>query len=229
MIRKWTPQALSAILRRMTLQDALVWVDLEMTGLSMEKDKIIEVAVVLTDGQLKQIIPGPNLVIQQPKHLLDGMDAWCTKQHGKSGLTAAVLASTTSTKQAETAILDFVKQHVPEPRTAVLAGNSVHVDRMFLLQEMPCLLDHLHYRIVGIISISFSIYYIWNMVDVSSIKELAKRWYPDIANNLPPKPTSHRYVFSYRFIHFSSALDDILSSIEELKYYRKTMFKQPNE
>ncbi|KAJ3333605.1 Oligoribonuclease, mitochondrial, partial [Kappamyces sp. JEL0680] len=142
----------------------------------------------------------PNIIIHQPKELLDSMDAWCTKHHGQSGLTAQVLGSKTSLKDAEEQVLAFIKQHIPEPREGILAGNSVHVDRQFLCQDMPRIVEHLHYRII----------------DVSTIKELAKRWSSDILSQMPPKRATHR------------ALDDIIESIQELEFYKKHLFNESN-
>ncbi|KAJ3272199.1 Oligoribonuclease, mitochondrial [Terramyces sp. JEL0728] len=177
------------------LKNPLVWIDLEMTGLDLKKDRIIELACIITDGELSQVIKGPEIIINQPESLMNSMDEWCTEHHGKSGLTKAVLESKTSTREAEDRLLAFIKEHIPKAKEGVLAGNSIHVDRQFLYQEMPRVTDYLHYRIV----------------DVSTVKELSKRWYPD----LPPlkKALSHR------------ALEDILESIKELEYYRKTVFK----
>ena len=167
-----------------------------MTGLNLSKDEIIEVACILTDANLSHVIKGPNLVINAPLNIMNSMDEWCTKHHAASGLTEKVLASTTTCQEAQEIILEFLKKHVPEPKKAILAGNSVHVDRQFLCKHMPTLIDYLHYRIV----------------DVSTIKELAAAWYPDI--NVPKKKMTHR------------ALDDIEESIKELKFYRKTIFKK---
>ncbi|KAI8813745.1 ribonuclease H-like domain-containing protein [Cladochytrium replicatum] len=168
-----------------------------MTGLDIDRDHIIEIACLLTDGKLKQVIKGPHIVIHQPKRVLDGMDEWCTKHHGKSGLTEAVLASTVTTAQAEQTVLEFIKQYVQKPRVAVLAGNSVHMDLVFLRREMPSVVEHLHYRIV----------------DVSSVKEMCRRFAPLLLANSPQKNLSHR------------ALDDILESIEELRYFSKHLFE----
>ncbi|KAJ3016896.1 hypothetical protein HKX48_003809 [Thoreauomyces humboldtii] len=179
-------------------QDPLVWIDLEMTGLDLAKDQIIEIAVIITDGNLNVIAEGPELVIRAEKQLLDGMDAWCTTHHGESGLTAASLASPHTTQSAESAVLAFIRKHVPTARLAPMAGNSIHVDKTFLQKEMPNIVNHLHYRIV----------------DVSTIKECVKRWLPRIADEAPSKEFSHR------------ALDDIRESIEELKYYRRVAFVQ---
>ena len=176
--------------------DRLVWMDLEMTGLDPERERIIEMATIITDGNLEIIAEGPELVIHQPDSLLAQMDAWNTTQHGRSGLTDKVRASTTSEAEAEQQTLAFIREHC-EARTAPLAGNSVHHDRRFLCRYMPHLVEHLHYRIV----------------DVSTIKELAARWHPKIHDGSPEKSESHR------------ALDDIRGSIEELRYYRETLFR----
>ncbi|RKP08901.1 ribonuclease H-like domain-containing protein [Thamnocephalis sphaerospora] len=172
---------------------------IRMTGLDASKDCIIEIAVLITDGDLNIVAEGPELIINQPKALMDGMDAWCREHHGSSGLTAAVLASTITMAEAERAVLDFVQQYVPDARTAPLAGNSVHADRVFLRKDMPRLEAHLHYR----------------NVDVSTIKELVRRWYPAIFQTAPKKKCSHR------------ALDDIKESLKELEFYRKACFVAP--
>jgi oligoribonuclease len=145
-----------------------------MTGLDLKKDHIIEIAVIITDGHLNIIAEGPNLIIHQPKSLLDSMDSWCQQHHGESGLTKAVLESKLTMSEAEQQILDFIKQYIPTPKIAPLAGNSVYVDRLFLRKDMPILESYLHYRIV----------------DVSSIKELIKRWYPNLS--IPKKQEQHR-------------------------------------
>ncbi|RKP13387.1 REX2, RNA exonuclease 2 [Piptocephalis cylindrospora] len=184
-------------MRAQLLQQPLLWIDCEMTGLNLNKDKIIEIAAILTNGALSTTVEGPSVIIQQPKSLLDGMDEWCTEHHGQSGLTSAVLSSKTTTVQAEDQLITFLQAHtLPEDRV-VLAGNSVHVDRQFLQQEMPRLMGMLHYRII----------------DVSTIKEVASRWYTRAEISPPKKGMSHR------------ALDDILESIQELKYYRSTIFR----
>ena len=180
----------------MAKQDAapLVWVDLEMSGLDPKQHHILEAAVVITDGELEVIAEGPNLIIHQHQDVLDAMDEWCTTHHAQSGLTAAVQASQISLAQAEAQLLAFITQHCPSGASP-LCGNSIGQDRRFLVEYMPALDAHLHYRIV----------------DVSSIKELARRWYPEVS--APPKKESHR------------ALDDILESIEELRFYRKQLFR----
>ncbi|KAG0222891.1 Oligoribonuclease, mitochondrial [Mortierella sp. GBA43] len=172
---------------------SLVWIDCEMTGLE-DTDKLIEIAVLITDDDLNI---GPNLIIHQPKEFMENMGEWCTQHHGASGLTAAVIASKITTEQACDQVLQFIKQHIPEPRKGVLAGNSVHADKEFLSREMRPIVDHLHYRII----------------DVSTVKELGRRWYPKEFQKAPRKKGSHR------------ALDDIKESISELAYYRSALFK----
>ncbi|XP_062894534.1 small fragment nuclease [Mobula hypostoma] len=189
--------------RRLTTVEAqdmakrMVWVDLEMTGLDIEKDKIIEMACIITDAELNILAEGPHLIVNQPNELLDGMSEWCAQHHGKSGLTQAVRDSKISLQQAEYEFLSFVRQHTP-PGLCPLAGNSVHADKKFLDKYMPQFMKHLHYRII----------------DVSTIKELCRRWYPDKYEDAPKKKASHR------------ALDDIRESIKELQFYRKHIFKE---
>ncbi|THH01340.1 hypothetical protein EW026_g1347 [Hermanssonia centrifuga] len=182
----------------------LVWIDCEMTGLNPKTDKILEIAVLITNGNLDLVDPGLQFVINTEKAVLDRMDEWCTNQHGKSGLTQACLSSTHSTEFVSKQVLDYIKKWVPEQRVAVLAGNSVHADRAFLAEEMPQVLDWLHYRIV----------------DVSSIKELCRRWFP---TRLPPK---HIFVNDGAVSH--RALDDIRGSIRELQWYRRNIFTTPD-
>ncbi|XP_020613985.1 oligoribonuclease, mitochondrial-like [Orbicella faveolata] len=174
----------------------LIWVDLEMTGLNIETCHIIEMACLITDENLNIVAEGPDLVIHQPDRALEVMDDWCTKHHGESGLTAAVRASKISLSQAEQTFLDFVKEHTPA-KQCPLAGNSVHADKKFLDKYMPQFMDHLHYRIV----------------DVSTIKELCRRWYPKTYQQVPRKKGQHR------------ALEDIKESITELRFYKRTIFK----
>ncbi|WP_336028814.1 oligoribonuclease [Geodermatophilus sp. FMUSA9-8] len=174
----------------------LVWIDCEMTGLDLGRDKLIEVAVVVTDSELNVLDPGLDLVISADDADLEGMADVVTEMHAKSGLTEAVRASTLTVAEAEQQVLAYVKRWVPERRTAPLCGNSIGTDRGFLARDMPELDDHLHYR----------------MVDVSSIKELARRWFPRVYFAQPPKGLAHR------------ALADIIESIRELAYYRRTLF-----
>ncbi len=174
----------------------LVWMDLEMSGLDPDHCAILEIATIITDAELGIIAEGPDLVIHQSDAVLDAMDEWCTQHHGDSGLTAAVKASTVSLVDAEAQTLAFIDQHCG-PRQAPLCGNTIWQDRRFLLRHMPTLEAHLHYR----------------LVDVSTIKELARRWYPKL--EAPKKSESHR------------ALDDIRESIAELRFYRERLFVAP--
>ncbi|SDY80663.1 oligoribonuclease [Modestobacter sp. DSM 44400] len=174
----------------------LVWIDCEMTGLDITRDKLIEVAVVVTDSQLNVLDPGLDVIIHADDADLEGMDDVVTAMHAKSGLTEAVRASTVTLDDAAEQVLAYVQRFVPERRTAPLCGNSIGTDRGFLARDMPVLDDHLHYR----------------MIDVSSIKELARRWFPRVYFAQPPKGLAHR------------ALADILESIRELAYYRQTLF-----
>jgi oligoribonuclease len=172
----------------------MVWIDLEMSGLDPEQHHILEAAVIITDAELRVIAEGPNLIIHQEQSVLDAMDDWCTSHHGESGLTAAVQASALGLAEAEEQLLAFVAEHCAAG-VAPLCGNSIGQDKRFLVRYMPRLDAHLHYRVV----------------DVSSIKELARRWYPELSP--PPKKETHR------------ALDDILESIEELRFYRRSVFR----
>ncbi len=175
----------------------LVWMDLEMSGLDPKTCVVLEIATLVTDKDLNLIEQGPALVIHQPDSILNGMDEWNTKHHGESGLTRAVKDSQTTLEQAEQQTLDFITRHC-KPKTSPLCGNTIYQDRRFLIEYMPKLEGYLHYR----------------LVDVSTIKELVKRWYgPQFQS--PQKKQKHK------------ALDDILETIEELKFYRKTVFKQP--
>ncbi|KAM3920813.1 oligoribonuclease, mitochondrial [Leptodactylus fuscus] len=179
------------------MEQRMVWVDLEMTGLDINKDEIIEMACLITDSDLNILAEGPNLIIKQPDELLDSMSNWCKEHHGKSGLTQAVRDSKISLAQAEYEFLSFIRKHTP-PGVCPLAGNSVHVDKQFLSKYMPQFMRHLHYRII----------------DVSTVKELCRRWYPVEYECAPKKAASHR------------ALDDIRESIKELQFYRQSIFKK---
>jgi oligoribonuclease len=180
----------------MASSDVLVWLDMEMTGLDPERERIIEIATILTDGQLTEIAVGPELVIHQDDAILAQMDDWNTKHHGGSGLTQRVKESTISDADAEAQTLAFINAHVGAKDRPVLAGNSIHQDRRFIRRYMPGLEKRLHYR----------------MVDVSTIKELARRWFPQVIAKQPQKKDTHR------------ALDDIRESIDELRYYRSHVF-----
>jgi oligoribonuclease len=181
------------------VSDLLVWMDLEMTGLDPEKERIIEVAIIVTAGDLTIVAEGPDLVIHQPEEILAAMDDWNRTHHGQSGLTDRVRASTVTDATAERDILSFLDAHVPTTSRPVLAGNSIHQDRRFIRRYFPTLDRRLHYR----------------MVDVSTVKELARRWYPGIMEARPAKNETHR------------ALDDVRESIEELRFYRQVIFKPP--
>jgi oligoribonuclease len=172
---------------------------MEMTGLDAERERIIEMATILTDGQLAEIAVGPDLVIHQPDDILAAMDDWNQKHHGGSGLIERVKASTISVADAEAQTIAFINEHVSAKERPVLAGNSIHQDRRFIRRYMPALEKRLHYR----------------MVDVSTIKELGRRWYPQLVAKQPVKNESHR------------ALDDIRESIEELRYYKQHLFVTP--
>jgi len=172
----------------------LIWIDLEMTGLDTENDVIIEIATIVTDKDLNVLGLGPMLAIHQPDALLDGMDEWNTRQHGQSGLTERVRNSTTSMAEAEQATIEFLQQFI-DAGTSPMCGNSICQDRRFLSREMPELEKFFHYR----------------NLDVSSVKEIAKRWRPELLKGFK-KQGSHL------------AMDDIKDSIAELSYYRKVFF-----
>ena len=176
--------------------DRLVWADCEMTGLDLRRDALIEIAVLVTDSELRVLDEGVDIVITAPDELLAGMQPVVREMHAHSGLTEAVRASTTTVAEAEQQVLDYLRKHVPEARTVPLCGNSIATDRAFLARDMPELDAFLHYR----------------MVDVSSIKELCRRWYPRVYFSQPQKGLAHR------------ALADVKESIRELRYYRSTVF-----
>ena len=178
------------------MADLLVWIDCEMTGLDLGKDALIEVAALVTGPDLNVLGEGIDLVIHADDAALDAMPEVVREMHAKSGLTDEVRRSTVTMAEAEAAVLAYIKQFVPNPRTAPLCGNSIATDRGFLARDMPALDDFLHYR----------------MIDVSSIKELARRWYPRVYFGQPQKGLAHR------------ALADIRESIRELEYYRRTVF-----
>jgi len=176
--------------------DHLVWIDCEMTGLDLGKDALIEIAALVTDANLTVLGDGVDVVIHADDTALDGMPDVVREMHAKSGLTEEVRRSTVSLADAEAQVLEYVRTYVPDPRTAPLAGNSIATDRGFIARDMLELDAHLHYR----------------MVDVSSIKELCRRWFPRIYYAQPEKGLAHR------------ALADIQESIRELEYYRRTAF-----
>ena len=173
-----------------------MWIDCEMTGLDLGSDKLIEIAVLVTDGDLNVLGDGVDVVIHADDDALSGMIDVVARMHSRSGLIDEVRASTVDVATAEAMALDYIRSHVKQPKTAPLAGNSIATDRGFIARDMPALDDFLHYR----------------MIDVSSIKELCRRWYPKIYYGQPEKGLSHR------------ALADIQESIRELKYYRRTAF-----
>ncbi|KAK0628122.1 ribonuclease H-like domain-containing protein [Bombardia bombarda] len=178
---------------------ALVWIDCEMTGLNPDSDAIIEIFCLISDDQLKLLEPvGLGIIVHQPKERLDAMGDWCIRQHAKTGLTAAAIQSTVTPEQAANELLAYIQTWVPRPHTALLAGNTVHADKAFLRKEpYKKVIDHLHYRIL----------------DVSSLKETALRWCPDIAAAAPAKEKKHR------------AMQDILESLQEADYYKSAIFQ----
>ncbi|TVY64163.1 Oligoribonuclease [Lachnellula suecica] len=180
----------------------LVWIDCEMTGLDVDNDVIIEIFCIITNGNLDVLDQeGWGAVVHQTKEIMDKMDEWCTKTHGENGLTAAVLSSTTSPEKAAADLLAYIKRFVPEPKRALLAGNTVHADKAFLRKEpYKQVHDHLSHRIL----------------DVSTLKEAAKRWSAlDILVGVPKKKLLHQ------------AKADILESIEEARYYKEAIFQKP--
>ncbi len=177
--------------------DRLVWIDCEMTGLDLSHDLLLEVACVVTDGELNEVGDGIDLVITAPEQALREMDPVVVAMHAESQLDKAVLASSLSVEEAQQQVLAFIREHVPEARKAPLCGNSIATDRGFLARDMAELDAYLHYR----------------MIDVSSVKELARRWYPRAYYASPTKNGGHR------------ALADIRESIQELRYYREAIFR----
>ncbi|WP_066363408.1 oligoribonuclease [Herbidospora mongoliensis] len=177
------------------MNDLLVWIDCEMTGLDLGRDALVEVACVITDGELNQLDQGVDVVIKPPPESLEQMSEIVRTMHTASGLLEA-LAGGVTLGEAEAIVLDYIRSHLPEAKKAPLCGNSIATDRSFLARDMPVVDNHLHYR----------------MIDVSSIKELARRWYPRVYFASPEKQGGHR------------ALADITESIRELRYYRATVF-----
>lgn len=176
----------------------LIWIDLEMTGLDPEHDRIIEVATIVTDSNLDVLAEGPTLAVNQPTALLDSMDSWNTRQHGQSGLTERVRNSVINEEQAEEATIRFLEKYVPSG-TSPMCGNSICQDRRFLARWMPRLEAYFHYR----------------QIDVSSLKELARRWAPDVADSV--RKSGHHL-----------AMEDIKDSIEELRHYRRYFLRMPS-
>ena len=179
----------------MAVSELLVWVDCEMTGLDLARDELVEVAVLVTDAQLQILGEGVDVVIKPSTAAIDQMDEFVRNMHSSSGLITALDAGLPM-RVAEERVLEYVRQFVPEPRKAPLAGNTIHTDRAFLARDMPEFEGYLHYR----------------NVDVSSVKELVRRWYPKVRQDRPQKQGLHR------------ALDDIRDSIDELRYYRERVF-----
>jgi len=171
--------------------------DLEMTGLDHTRDLIVEIATIVTDDELRVVAEGPDLVIHAEDAALEAMDPVVVDMHTRSGLLPAIRESKVTLDEAGRATYDFIRAHVPEPRTVPLCGNSIGTDRRFLARFYPEIEDYLHYR----------------SVDVSTLKELARRWYPEALTNAPKKARGHR------------ALDDIRESLDELRYYRTQLFR----
>jgi oligoribonuclease len=180
-----------------TADDRLVWIDLEMTGLDVDRDVIVEIACIVTDSSLQSLDEGIQLVVHQDAGTLARMDDFVRNMHTKSGLLPEIEASPIDLDAAQEQVLAYVRAHVPEARSSPLCGNSIGMDRRFLARYMPALDEFLHYR----------------SIDVSSLKELCRRWYPEIYRGRPGKAEQHR------------ALGDISESIEELRYYRAHMLR----
>jgi oligoribonuclease len=176
--------------------DPLVWIDLEMTGLDVERDVIVEIACVVTNSALDLLDDGLDIVVHQPPEVLAGMEDVVRRMHTKSGLLDEIAESTVSLADAGAQVLDYVRSHVPEPGKAPMCGNSIGMDRRFLDRQLPELDRWLHYR----------------SIDVSSLKELCRRWYPAAYKQRPAKSEQHR------------ALGDIVESVHELRYYRDAIF-----
>jgi len=198
-IYPWAASRYRARVAAPTDDDRLVWVDLEMTGLEPERDVIVEIACIVTDAQLDPLDQGVQLVVHADPGALAGMSDFVREMHRKSGLLPEIEASSTDVAQAQATALTYVKQHVPTPSSAPLCGNSIGTDRRFLAQYMRELDDYLHYR----------------SIDVSSLKELCRRWYPAVYRKRPGKAEHHR------------ALDDIRESIQELRFYRENLLVAP--
>ena len=174
----------------------LAWMDLEMTGLDPDVDVIVEIATLVTDDDLEVVAEGPDLVVHQPPEVLDRMDDFVRNMHTRSGLLDAIAASTTTLEEAGATTLEFLRAHIPEAASVPLCGNSIGTDRRFLARHLPDIEGFLHYR----------------SVDVSTIKELARRWHPEAVKSAPEKAGGHR------------AMDDIRESVAELRHYRAALF-----
>jgi oligoribonuclease len=182
------------------VDDRLVWMDLEMTGLDLQRHRIVEIAVLVTDANLDVLADGLDLVVHQPADALAAMDDFVRKMHTKSGLLSEIEQSSLTLDAAGKQTLEYIRRFVPEPGTAPLCGNSIGVDRRFLDRYLPDLDRYLHYR----------------SIDVSSLKELCRRWYPQEYKKRPSKTEAHR------------ALDDITESVAELRYYREAIMRPPD-
>ena len=180
--------------------DRLAWLDLEMTGLDVARHVIVELAVLVTDADLEPLDDGLDVVIHQPRDALTQMDDYVREMHTRSGLLPAIEASDVTLEQAGARAIEYLRSHVASG-VAPMCGNSIGVDRRFLHSQLPVLDEYLHYR----------------SIDVSSLKELCRRWYPDVYRKRPGKKETHR------------ALDDVLESIAELRYYRETILRPPTE
>lgn len=191
------PPPPSQLTQQLTLMSLLIIFMFFFSGLDLEKDHILQIACIVTDGSLEHVIEGQEFVIHHPEEVIAGMNEWCIENHGKSGLTQAVRESDITLAEAESRTLEFIQKHIPEPGAAQIAGNSVHVDVGFLRKYMPQLVEYAHYRIV----------------DVSSVGELCRRWYPRLYGRGPKKANRH------------TAMSDIRESIEQLRYYKKAIFK----
>ncbi len=174
----------------------LAWMDLEMTGLDPDVDVIVEIATLVTDDDLEVVAEGPDLIVHQPPEVLDRMDDFVRNMHTRSGLLDAIAASTTTLEEAGATTLEFLQAHIPEAASVPLCGNSIGTDRRFLARHLPDIEGFLHYR----------------SVDVSTIKELARRWHPEAVKSAPEKAGGHR------------AMDDIRESVAELRHYRAALF-----
>ncbi|AMD20214.1 HDL530Wp [Eremothecium sinecaudum] len=179
----------------------IVWIDCEMTGLNPAQDQIIEVCCIVTDGHLNTLDDGYESVVHCDKQVMDKMDEWCTEHHGSSGLTAKVIASDKTPSEVEEELLAYIKKHIPESNVGVLAGNSVHMDRLFMMKDFPRVVDHLFYRII----------------DVSSIREVCYRHNSQLLKVMPRKKLAH------------TAKSDILESIAQLKWFQNYYLKSEAE
>ena len=178
----------------------LAWMDLEMTGLDPDRHVIVEIATLLTDDDLELVAEGPDLIVHASELELAEMDDFVTNMHTRSGLLDQITASTVSLEEAGRQTMAFLQEHIPEARTVPLCGNSIGTDRRFLAKQLPEVEEYLHYR----------------SIDVSTLKELARRWHPKAFRSAPKKGGAHR------------ALDDIRESLEELRHYRSTLFVSPD-